>query len=63
MKPIPLLILLAALAEPFQAAHSAGIPARPEKLSFPPLKFDAPVPDQYRVTLASGPVAYLVPDR
>ena len=63
MKPIPLLILLAALAQPFQAAHSAGIPARPEKLSFPPLKFDAPVPDQYRVTLASGPVAYLVPDR
>jgi zinc protease len=35
---------------------------RPEKLSFPPLQYEAPVPDQYRVQLKSGPVAYIVPD-
>ncbi len=38
------------------------IPDRPEKLKFPPLKYEPPVGDQFRVALKSGPVAYLVPD-
>ena len=41
----------------------ATIPTRPEKLSFPPLSYEAPVPASYRVKLASGPVAYVVPDK
>ena len=40
-----------------------GIPDRPEKLKFPPLKYEAPNPKDYRVELKSGPVAYVVPDR
>ena len=39
-----------------------GIPARPEKLKFPPLDYQPPAPEQYRVQLKSGPVAYVVPD-
>jgi zinc protease len=38
------------------------IPDRPEKLSFPPFKYEPPVPDNFRVQLKSGPVAYVVPD-
>ncbi|MFM2081611.1 MAG: hypothetical protein RL380_302, partial [Verrucomicrobiota bacterium] len=41
----------------------ATIPDRPEKLTFPPLKFEAPRAADYRVQLKSGPVAYVVPDR
>lgn len=41
----------------------AGIPARPEKLKFPPLVYEPPDPAAYRVQLTSGPVAYVVPDR
>lgn len=41
----------------------ASIPTRPEKLSFPPLSYEAPTPASYRVKLASGPVAYVVPDK
>ena len=39
------------------------IPDRPEKLSFPPLKYEPPTPADYRVVLKTGPVAYVVPDR
>jgi predicted Zn-dependent peptidase len=53
--------LLASLAA--RAQTPAAIPDRPEKLSFPPLKYDPPNPADYRVKLAAGPVAYLVPDR
>ncbi|MBI3874864.1 MAG: insulinase family protein [Verrucomicrobia bacterium] len=42
---------------------SAGIPDRPEKLSFPPLNYEPPAAAQFRVQLKSGPVAYVVPDR
>jgi zinc protease len=42
---------------------AASIPDRPEKLSFPPLTYEPPAPEKYRVTLKSGPVAYVVPDR
>jgi zinc protease len=62
MKNFSLLILSVALVAPFQIARSADIADRPEKLSFPPLKYEAPIPDQYRVQLKSGPVAYIVPD-
>jgi len=40
----------------------AGIAARPEQLKFPPLDYQPPAPEQYRVQLKSGPVAYVVPD-
>jgi zinc protease len=39
------------------------IPARPEALKFPPLNYQPPAPDQFRVQLKSGPVAYVVPDK
>jgi len=41
----------------------AGIPERPEKLSYPPLLYEPPVPEQYRIQLKNGPVAYVVPDQ
>ncbi len=39
------------------------IPDRPEKLTFPPLIYDAPNPTDYRVELESGAVVYIYPDR
>lgn len=42
---------------------TVGIPDRPEKLSFPALKYEPPNPADFRVTLKSGPIAYVVPDR
>ncbi|MDB6019462.1 MAG: Peptidase domain protein [Pedosphaera sp.] len=42
---------------------AAMIPKRPEELKFPPLAYEPPLPDKYRVALKSGPVAYVVPDR
>jgi predicted Zn-dependent peptidase len=45
------------------ASSADGIPDRPEKLSFAPLKYEPPVADNFRVQLKAGPVAYLVPDR
>ena len=45
------------------ATRAADIPDRPEKLHFPPLKYEPPAPDNFRVQLKSGPVAYIVPDR
>ena len=46
-----------------QSPAANTIPSRPEKLSFPPLEFNPPKPQLYRVPLKSGPVAYVVPDR
>jgi predicted Zn-dependent peptidase len=40
-----------------------AIPARPEKLSFPSLKYEPPAPEKFRVALKGGPIAYVVPDR
>jgi predicted Zn-dependent peptidase len=58
------------LINPAQAQGNAknesvaqGIPDRPEKLTFPPLSYEPPAPEKYRVLLKSGPVAYVVPDR
>ena len=45
------------------AKSSTAIPDRPEKLAFPPLTYEPPAPEKYRVVLKSGPVAYVVPDR
>jgi zinc protease len=45
------------------ARANPAIPARPEKLTFPPLVYEPPAPADHRVKLASGPVAYVVPDR
>ncbi len=61
MKPlftIPLLFSLVATA-----VAADAIPDRPEKLQFPPLKYEPPRAADYRVVLKSGPVAYVVPDR
>ena len=44
-------------------ARASGIPDRPEKLTFPRSIINRPAPDQYRVPLDSGPVAYIIPDR
>jgi predicted Zn-dependent peptidase len=46
-----------------QPQATPGIPDRPEKLTFPPLVYEPPAPEKYRVALKSGPVAYVVPDR
>ena len=42
---------------------NATIPDRPEKLHFPPLVYEPPAPQNYRVPLKSGPIAYIAPDR
>ena len=49
----------------FGLALSQGqeIPDRPEKLTFPPLIYDAPNPADYRVELESGVIVYIYPDR
>lgn len=39
------------------------IPDRPERLAFPTLNYEPPTPENFRVALKSGPVAYVVPDR
>ena len=45
-------------------AQSANpIPERPEKLTFPPLVYEPPAPEQYRVALKAGPIAYVVSDK
>lgn len=44
-----------------KGAPTAGIPDRPEKLTFAPLVFEPPDPADSRVLLKSGPVAYVVP--
>src|SRR6266496_6054785 len=52
------------VAAPVQAKSAPGkIPDRPEKLTFPPLVYEPPVPADYRVQLKNGVVAYLAPDR
>ncbi len=53
----------AVLLAPIAGAQDSTIPARPEQLQFSPLKYEPPKAAQYRVKLANGMVAYLVPDR
>ena len=52
-----------AIAKPAPAKRAPSIPARPEALKYPPLAYEPPLPAEYRVTLGSGAVAYVVPDR
>jgi predicted Zn-dependent peptidase len=49
-------------AENATARSDSQIPARPEQLRFPPLRYEPPEPSQARVVLPSGPVTYLLPD-
>ena len=42
---------------------AASIPDRPEKLTYPPLVYEPPAPEQSRVALKAGPVAYVAADR
>jgi len=58
---LPSLLLAGITCAPLTRA--AGIPDRPEKLTFAPLKFEPPEAAKFRVALKSGPVAYVVPDR
>lgn len=44
-------------------ASRQAVPDRPEKLKFPPLDYEPPDPASFRVTLDSGPIAYLAEDR
>lgn len=62
MKSLPILLLTAAVAVA-TTCRAQEIPDRPEKLHFPPFKYEPPVPDDFRVQLKSGPVTYVVPDR
>ncbi len=55
------LLALGAVSNPAGAAGSS-IPDRPEDLQYPPLKFTPPDAATYRVKLAGGIPAYLVPD-
>ena len=41
---------------------AGGIPARPEKLTYPPLTFEAPRAADYRRTLSDGTVVYMAPN-
>ena len=50
-------------SQPNAKTLSSRIPARPEQLTFLPLTYEPPAPEQFRVALKSGPVAYVVPDR
>jgi zinc protease len=45
------------------SAQTTTVAARPEELKFPALNYEPPAPEQFRVQLKSGPVAYIVPDR
>jgi zinc protease len=42
---------------------ASAIPNRPEQLKFPALNYEPPAPEQFRVQLKSGPIAYVVPDK
>jgi zinc protease len=54
---------LLAPIHPAPAAAQSAIPDRPEKLTYPPLVYEPPAQEKFRVQLKSGPVAYVVPDR
>ena len=56
-------ILALALTLAVTADTPPPIPARPESLKFPPLRYEPPDPREHRVVLKADPVAYVVPDR
>jgi zinc protease len=57
------LLVAATLATPARPAVAADLPARPEQLKYPPLKYAPPKAAEYRVKLANGIAAYLAPDK
>ncbi|MCU0771296.1 MAG: insulinase family protein [Verrucomicrobia bacterium] len=52
-----------ASAAPADTTSASPIPDRPEQLVFPPLDYQPPHPDEFRVTLTNGPIAYVASDR
>jgi predicted Zn-dependent peptidase len=58
-----LIYVMLSLAAAFRISAATAIPDRPEKLKFPSLVYEPPAPEQFRVQLKTGPVAYVVPDR
>src|ERR1019366_1004971 len=54
---------LFACLSPSPVPAQSAIPNRPEKLTYPPLVYEPPAPEKFRVLLKNGPVAYVVPDR
>lgn len=58
-----LVALAVALCFGASAKDNDAIASRPEKLNYPPLSYEPPAPEQFRVQLKSGPVAYVVPDK
>ena len=44
-------------------SSSSNIASHPDELKFPPLTYEPPEPEKFRVPLKDGPVAYIVPDR
>jgi predicted Zn-dependent peptidase len=66
LRPCAALLATATLLSSFASAPllaQPAIPERPEKLSYPPLVYEPPAPEKFRVQLKNGPVAYVVPDR
>jgi predicted Zn-dependent peptidase len=62
-RPIAATATLLALLNPAPLPAQSAIPDRPEKLTYPPLVYEPPAPEKFRVVLKNGPVAYVVPDR
>lgn len=60
---VVLSIALLAAACAAVPARAADLPARPEELKFPPLRYAPPKAADHRVVLAGGIPAYLAPDR
>ncbi len=58
-----LLAATLAISAAADSATGAGIPDRPEKLTFPSFAFSPPSAATYRTPLASGPIAYIAEDR
>jgi predicted Zn-dependent peptidase len=54
---------LLAVFHPAPLPAQSALPDRPEKLTYPPLVYEPPAPEKFRVQLKNGPVAYVVPDR
>ena len=63
LRALVLTALLVAALSPTRAPAQPAIPDRPEKLTYPPLTYEPPAPEKFRVALKSGPIAYVVPDR
>ena len=61
-KPQPSVAKIESKAQSHSVTAESVVPDRPEKLTFPPLKYEPPSPQNFRVALKNGPVSYVVPD-